>query len=72
MNINNYKYGIIVDNYGMITVHSYYKNIEDAKHNLKEIMAETTFHTVNFPLGIKMYIFEIISGIAFTEIKFMD
>ena len=30
MNINNYKYGIIVDNYGMITVHSYYKKIEDA------------------------------------------
>lgn len=70
MNIKNYKYGIIIDNNGMITIHNYYKNIEDAKSDLKEIMDETTLHTISFPVGIKMYIFEIISGIAFTEIKF--
>lgn len=72
MNIKNYKYGIIVDDYGIITIHNYYENLEDAKDNLKKIMAEITLHTLSFPVGIKMYIFEIISGIAFTEIKFKD
>ena len=72
MNIKNYKYGIIVDDYGIIKIHNYYENLEDAKDNLKKIMAETTLHTVSFPVGTKMYIFEIISGIAFTEIKFKD
>lgn len=72
MNNKNYKYGIIVDDYGIMTIHNFYEKLEDAKDNLKKIMAETTLHTVSFPIGIKMYIFEIHNGIAFTEIIFKD
>lgn len=72
MNYKNYKYGIIVDDNGIMTIHNFYPKLEDARDNLKKIMAETTLHTVSFPIGIKMYIFEIHNGITFTEIVFKD
>jgi len=70
MNIKNYKYGIIVDDYGIVKIHNYYERLEDAKYATKEIIAETSLHTINFPIGIKIYIFELLTGITFSEIKF--
>lgn len=72
MNINNYKYGIFIDDNGITGIHNYYERLDDAKCDLKQIMSEITLKTTVFPIGIRLYIFEILSGITFTEIKFKD